>query len=247
MMKMSLLTGAVAVLGLTFGLAAVGDVPEMEAAYTEKPVVIDGVLDDPVWQSAAVYRMDVPSVVNPDYGIADSGEVRLAWDDDYLYVAVSVRDRDLYATAESDQVMHFLFGDLAEIFIKPVNETYYWELYMTPAGKKSSLLLPGKGILFGEFKSTPQMPGMVVGARYEGTLNEWQDVDTGWSGEMAIPIADLERFGAEFAPGEDWRVLVARYNYSRYQPDGIEYSTAPKLSAINYHLLEEYAKLKLVK
>jgi hypothetical protein len=71
-------------------------------------------------------------------------------------------------------------------------------------------------------------------------------VDKGWRAEMAMPLKDLRAYGAEFTPGANWKILVGRYNYSRYL-DAIELSMTPQLSKTNYHLYEEYADLEIVR
>ena len=81
-----------------------------------------------------------------------------------------------------------------------------------------------------------------------GTLNNWQDRDRCWTAEMAMSIKDLTARGERFGPDGDWRILVARYNYSYHlAKKGPELSSSPRLSTANYHLLDEYAVLKLAK
>ena len=87
---------------------------------------------------------------------------------------------------------------------------------------------------------------MIVAANCNGTINDWTDKDTGWTAEMAMPIKDLTANGDTFDAGADWLILIGRYNYSRY----IEYpelSMSPQISQTNFHLLEDYGVLRLVK
>lgn len=219
---------------------------DMTAKYTPEAIKIDGVLDDAAWQTASVYKLERP-VAAAGKIVAGEGYARLAWDDKYFYVGVEFQDEDIYAMGERDQMMHWQFGDLAEVFIKPETDTYYWELYCTPKGKKSSFISPGHAFVIADFMNVPQIEGMKTAATIQGTVNQWQDKDNVWYGEFAIPIQELEQYGAKFAPGELWRVLIARYNYSRYHYDVIEYSTAPQLSRIDYHLINEYANLRIEK
>jgi len=47
---------------------------------------------------------------------------------------------------------------------------------------------------------------------------------------------------------ETWRVLVARYNYSFHLKSyGTERSSAPQLPWIDFHLISNYATLKIEK
>jgi len=78
----------------------------------------------------------------------------------------------------------------------------------------------------------------------KGTLNDWKDKDKGWTAEMAVPIADLTRFGDVFGGESKWRILISRYNYSRYLSN-VELTSLPCLSKTDFHLIEEYAVLIL--
>ncbi|MDY6913307.1 MAG: carbohydrate-binding family 9-like protein [Planctomycetota bacterium] len=219
----------------------------MVAGYTDTPVKVDGKLDDPAWEKAVVYKMNLPA----DHAakgrkLQAGGEVRLAWDDRYFYVAVVFQDYDIVAEGDADQLHHYRLGDLCELFLKPNDQTWYWELYVTPRGKKSSFWFPGRGR--GLPSCFKYKCGLKVAARCDGTLNDWRDKDKGWTGEMAMPISNLTARGEKFGPDADWRILVARYNYDRYSAyGGPELSATSPLSIASYHLLEEYAILKLQK
>ena len=215
----------------------------LEASYTNHPVVLDGGLDDPVWKVATPYPM---SISRDKVGcVTEPGELRLAWDDKNLYIGVLFSDSDLVAEGDSDQLMHWQLGDVCELFLKPEAQTWYWELYVTPHGRKSSYLFPGRGRI-GLPGGLEYQCGMQVAGKYRGTLNDWTDQDEGWSAELVMPIADLTARGEEFGPDAEWRIMVGRYNYSRYLSRP-ELTMVPQLSITNFHTLEEYAVLKLVR
>lgn len=220
----------------------------MVAKYTSTPIQLDGRLDDPAWKDACVYQLSLSEdKVAEDQSLQNPGEVRLAWDDQYFYVGAKFFDTDIVAEGKKDQEHHYVKGDLCELFLKSDSFTWYWELYGTPANKKTSFWFPGWGRI-----GLPSMEdyrcGLKVAARVEGTLNNWRDKDEYWVVEMAMPIKDLIAEGGSFGPESDWRILVARYNYSRYLDNqGPELSMTPQLSKTNYHLIKEYARLKLQK
>ena len=221
--------------------------PVMTARFTAVPVQIDGVLDDAAWKNAVVYplQLSAADVEVEGKALEEAGEVRIAWDDTFFYLGVKFTDSDIVAEGQEDQLHHYLMGDLAELFLKPANQTWYWEMYVTPMGKKTTLWFPGRGRL--GLKSSEDNPGgLRVAAQSQGSCNQWEDRDTSWTGEMAVPLADLTRGGQPFGVGAQWTILVSRYNYSRYLP-WKELSMTPQLSKTNYHLLEDYAILNLVK
>jgi hypothetical protein len=221
----------------------------LEASYTTAPIVLDGRLDDPVWKTAKRYPMEIPGdQTSQRKHLEENAHVQLAWDDQNLYVGIRLIDSDIVAEGDRDQTLHFETGDVAEVFLRPVRRTYYWELYATPHGKRSSYLIPGQGRVGLPSNFNYKMKGGVA-STLDGTLNNWHDRDEGWSTELKIPIAELERYGDKFASPSAWTLLVARYNYSRYLTEGRgpELSSCPVLPATNFHYLKGYAELRLVK
>lgn len=240
----------------TFKAAKPASKTEIKAVYTSKPVKIDGSLDEKAWADAPSYKLAIPkkTYANQPECIKqkvsadklESGEYKLLWDKDYLYVGINFTDSDVHAYGKENEMHHYGQGDVAEVFLKPESDTYYWELYATPAGRKTSFFIPGRGCLMGPALTLCPINTKVV-AKVQGTLNKWQDKDRGWTAEMAIPRKELEQFGAKFNPDAKWRIFLARYNYSRYLPLK-ELSSCPRQAATpNFHLLEEYGTLKLVK
>jgi hypothetical protein len=226
--------------------SAAAPLPVMVAKYTPTPIKLDGSLDDPAWKNACVYTMYLPADVK-EKCLAENGEVRLAWDDQYLYIGVKYYDSDIIAEGRQDQLMHFELGDLCEVFVKNDHFTWYWELYGTPLGYKTNLFFPGSGHC-GLPSAKNYKCGLKVAAQVKGTVNNWKDKDDYFTVELAMPIKDLTALGGSFGPGEPWRILVARYNYSRYiDMRGPELSSSPKLAETNYHLLKGYARLCLEK
>ncbi len=136
-------------------------------------------------------------------------------------------------------------GDLVELFLKPEDYTWYWELYATPTSKKTSFWYPGRGRV-GLESGFQYECGLQVAAENNGTVNKWEDRDRYWTAEMAMPIRDLTSRGETFRPGSKWWILIGRYNYSRYLPRR-EFSMFPQLSQTDFHLCEEYGILELVK
>lgn len=218
----------------------------LKAIYTPKPIKIDGVLDDEVWSNVATYRLCLGlDQAGNGKTLAEPGDVWLAWDETYFYVAIKFYDSDIVAEGKEDQLHHYQMGDVVELFLKPEDYTWYWELYATPISKKTSFWFPGRGRL-GLDSGFRYQCGLQVAAQNNGTVNNWEDRDCYWTAEIAMPVRDLTSRGETFCPGSNWRILIARYNYTRYLA-WKEFSMFPQLSRTNYHLYEEYGILELVK
>lgn len=216
------------------------------AFYSEQTVNVDGLLDEPIWTKAKAYPLHL-SKDKTDAGeeLIEAGEVRFAWDDNFFYLASTFYDSDIVAEGKEDQLHHYRYGDLCEMFLKPADENYYWELYVTPAGNKTSFFFPSRGYLglpscFEDYRSD-----LKVAAKCNGTLNSWQDKDNSWTAEMAMPVKDLQAYGAKFSPQANWKILIGRYNYSVHL-ENVELSMTPQISQTSFHLYEQYADLKLL-
>lgn len=213
-----------------------------KAVYTPNSVCVDGKLNDLIWQDAQPYPLSLSMDKANSQVLHEKGYVKFAWNETHFYLAASFMDSDLVAQGQKDEMHHYRYGDLCELFLKPIDQSYYWELYVTPKGKKSSFFWPSRGYLGLPDCLEKYTSGLKVSAHCDGTLNNWQDKDTGWTMEMAMPVKDLEAFGYEFGPGHNWTIFVSRYNYSRYLSNK-ELSMFPQLSQTSYHLYEEYGIL----
>ena len=216
------------------------------ARYTDTPVTVDGKLDEPCWQQAIVYPMargkDRETL---NVKIREGGEVMVCWDTTNLYVGTKFYDSDVVAEGTEDQLHQYGMGDVVELFLKPEQSPWYWELYATPTAKKTAFFYPSRGRL-GLPSGFKYSSGLKVGAQVEGTLNNWKDRDAYWTAEMAMPLADLTANGDKFEPGVPWRIFVGRYNYSFYL-SALEYTMVPQLPFSNYHYISGYGWLDIVK
>lgn len=219
--------------------------PELNAIAAPQAMNLDGVLDEPVWHDAVAYPFDL-SRDRTERGdtLREAGTVQLAYDDDYLYVAFHLTDSDVVQESDADQQHHYQTGDVAELFLKPDGATWYWEMYVTPNAKRTAFFFPGSGRVGLPSCFQPHLPGLRVAAQSQGTLNDWHDHDTGWTAEMAVPLAELAEQGVPLTPEHPWRIFIGRYNFSRYL-DGPELSMHPALSTTGFHLTSEYARLVL--
>jgi len=213
------------------------------------PIQVDGRLGKLSWKQAEPVALDIPRDLRQQgQTLEESGQARLLWDDQFLYVAFDFMDSDVVALGTEDDQEHHQLGDVAEVFLKPAEQTWYWEFHVSPAGLVSTYWHAGRG-RFGLLVDVHVRPRFIqAAAQVQGTLNNDRDRDQGWTAEMAIPWSKLDRLGERADPKKNWTVLIARYNYTRYRvgATGPELSSAPVLPTPNYHLIEEYAPLKLV-
>lgn len=153
------------------------------AARADTPVVIDGVLDEPVWSRALALDL-VESLGGEPLGLASS--VRFAWDDTALYAAAVFTDEDVWSD----------FRDHDDALWK--QEAF--ELFVFGrgvAGRYLELQVSPRSVTFdASFARHRQGDEGYDGrwqaaARVDGDLDRRDRPDRGWTAELALPWDEL--------------------------------------------------------
>ncbi len=204
-------------------------------------IVIDGKLDEPAWDRAQL----VEDFRVPELGAKPLAPTmaRLLWDDRFLYVAVTMEDRDIYAAVKKHDGMTW-HDDVAEVFLKPSEHSnVYHEFHCTPLGTTLDLMIARRGA--GHFdRWWPWESGFQAKASVQGTVNEWRDRDKGWIVEMAIPLAAFKDAAPKVQLGDRWRFAVCRYNYSVHMPGGLERTSSAPLTKMDFHRYEDFDEIE---
>lgn len=216
----------------------------------DESAVVNGSPDQTAWTAAKATPLRLVAMSSERQRIGKvekKASVRFLHDSKNLYIAFSAEDEDLVDASQRDgQALHTL-SDVVEIFLKPVDEPWYWEIHLTPKGRVSTYWWPSRGYV-GLGSQPSVLPRFIKSStRVQGTINQSQDHDQGWTAFVTIPFAQLERSGPPRDPSSRWTILVTRYDYSRFRMKG----TGPELSATaalpepNFHLVNEYPRLQL--
>ena len=206
---------------------------------------IDGNISAKEWETAEEWAFSRLGERDAKLGdtLNEIGSVKMLHNDKYWYIAVDMEDSDVVAQGTEDQQHHYTMGDTIEVFLKPADDTYYWEMYGTPNELRTTFFYPSRSYLFVP-GSAKHVPDFEVKASVDGKMNDWQVTDKGWKIEFKFPIASFEKYGAKFASGNSWTFLIARQNYSRRLPLK-ELSTVPPIQIADFHLLDQYGKLEI--
>ena len=213
---------------------------EVECRRAGTAPVIDGKLDDPAWSNATVIDKFPAFWDRTDTG---PGTVaRLVWDDDALYFAATMTDKELRAhgTKRNDRLW---LGDVFELFFKPDAERpEYYEFQVNPRSVLLELAFPRRGFDFATLAARPPL-GMSAVAVVDGTLDRPGDLDRGWSVEGRIPWSVFAPSGGRPAPGAAWRFALCRYDYGPEGSDPVLMSSAP-LTQPSFHRYEDYGLIR---
>jgi hypothetical protein len=167
-------------------------------------VTVDGKLDEEAWKDAAAS--------GPMKAPASGGKMlpvtsfRLMWDDENLYVGYDAPDDHLHCThTKRDEPIYE--QDAVEVFLDPDGDgKNYYEFQVCPAGTIFDSFLPAYRKNQNEWNA-----GLQAKVVIDGTLNNKDDVDKGFTAEFAIPFKDLEN--APSSPpkvGDSWKANFFR-------------------------------------
>lgn len=210
---------------------------------TAGPITVDGKLDEPSWSMAPRSNAFV-DIVTGKPAWRDT-RVALLWNDDYLYFGYTVREPDVRATlTERDSLIYsendvelFIAGKDAyyELEMNALNTIYevFWiwkdalkpgSIYsgvpefdpkahrmMTLAGIGGHLHPRGERWGFMDW----DFPGLLHAIRVDGTPNKPDDVDKGWTVELAFRWKGMKWLadGRPLPPksGDVWRIDCSRF------------------------------------
>lgn len=186
---------------------------EIHISKATQKIIIDGILEEPDWQNAETagdFWMCYP-VDNKRVAPEIQTEVRLTYDDNYIYVgAICYGPNDYIIPSMKRDSRDFWSGDAFSVLFDPVNEaTNGFNFAANPAGVQVEMLISGRtGTRESSLSSSSGSSG--INTAWD---NKWfvevQTAADHWTVEMAIPFKTLR-----FEPGKTtWGV-----NFSRGEP-----------------------------
>ena len=200
--------------------------------------------DSPLWEKIPSYNF-LRNVIEPRHINlipAEKSCVRYLCDPENLFVRIDAQDQDVTSCANANNQFHYKMGDVVEVFIKPNDHNYYWEVYGTPNDFFSCFYYKSRGMIPLPSSFAPGKVKIGLINKINGTLNEHDDRDKGWQVIIVIPRSELEKNGCSFSAPRRWSLLSARYNYSRYL-DYHEKSAYPQVAG-GYHSTQHFADVE---
>jgi len=224
-------------------------IPHYTAYRVDEPLQIDGRLDEASWQIAPRTTRFV-DLIGGQPTIHDT-RAAILWDDVCLYVGVWVeeplvtaklteRDAPIYTDndievfiAGRDAYYEFeinALGTIYEVFFI-WEEVYERDGYSKISEFDRAKATPFNGVGFSNHPRGPRLgfwtwdfPGLKSAVYVDGTLNQNEDRDRGWTVELAFPwegmkwLAHGDRRSLPPREGDVWRINIFRFNQYKEAP-----------------------------
>ncbi len=215
-LKMKCLIIALGILSITgYSQSKKNIVPKTYVAgKTATPIVIDGDESDSSWSKADWTTLfeDIENDIKPKY----KTKVKILWDDTNFYILAKLEEPHVWANLKQRDTIIFYNNDF-EVFIDPDSDTFnYYELEINALNTAWDLFLTkpyredGMAVL-----NDWNIPNLKSAVKINGTLNNPNDKDEGWTLEMAIPWAAYKTsyFDKNVPADKFWRVNFSRVNW----------------------------------
>jgi hypothetical protein len=184
--------------------------------------IIDGRISEEEWKGA-VWSEDFVDITGGTEHPSLRTQVRMAWDDEYLFIAARMEEPHVQATLTGRDEVIWHDNDF-EVFIDPDGDTHeYYELEINAFGTVFDLFLVKPYRDGGPALHHWDIAGLKKAVGIDGTINDPSDRDTGWEVELAIPWSVLAECANRAAPpseGDVWRINFSRVEWKTVSEGG---------------------------
>jgi hypothetical protein len=215
-----------------------------ECVRATTPIKIDGKIDEKEWAKAPWTEdfVDIEGSLKPKPLYRT--RVKMLWDDDYLYIAAELEEPNVKATLTEHDSVIFHDNDF-EVFIKPLSDqTGYFEFEMNALNTGWDLYLNKPYREGGKADNSWDIDGLKTAVSVQGTLNNPNDSDKGWTIEIAYPWRGFasRQPVPKPVPGTEWRIDFSRVEWFPGKPREDNWVWSPQ-GVINMHVPDRWGYL----
>ena len=189
--------------------------------------IVDGKLEDAVWQNAAQLELkwrfnpaNAPALIPLTPTLRTT--VRLLWDKQHLYVGFQCEDPDVWSVY-TQRDAYVWEGEAVEVYLDPTGRGQnYKEIDLNPLGALIDLkIAEAKDGNPGDVEQALRWnaSGLRWATFVNGTVNERNDRDTGWTAELAIPLKEILPIDEQVYVGDLWRAQFYRIERPKESTD----------------------------
>ncbi len=190
------------------------------------PVNMDGLLNEADWKYAPWSDDfgDIKGSLKPVPVFRT--RVKMLWDSNFLYIAAELEEPHVWATLTERESVIFYDNDF-EVFIDPDGDTHHYVEYeMNALNTQWDLMLlkPYRDdTIHNVAIDNWNYNGIKSAVHVNGTINNPEDTDIGWTLEIAIPLdalTELSSTGKIPGKGEQYRINFSRVEWTMDVVDG---------------------------
>ncbi|NSL89216.1 carbohydrate-binding family 9-like protein [Chitinophaga sp. Mgbs1] len=178
-------------------------------------ITIDGKLDEAAWQQVNWTNdfVDIEGSKRPQPPLQT--RVKMMWDQQYLYIAATLREPHIWATLRDHDAVIFHDNDF-EVFIDPDGDTHqYYEIEINAFNTVMDLFMNKPYRNGGTAMLNWDTKGLKTAVHVNGSINQPGDTDKEWTVEMAIPFQAFRYFNSPERPQDSsiWRINFSRVEW----------------------------------
>jgi hypothetical protein len=169
------------------------------------------------------------------------GNVCVGWSDSSLFVCAELNDNDIFNPTVELNEPAYQHGDVFEIFLRPPEQTSYFEFHVTPQNQKLQLRIPSPEAFHSWERESGLPREWLIANRVIETRVQVRPEERKWWVLAAIPfdmIAEVKHPRA----GSQWLFSFSRYDYTRGQASPVLSSTSPH-QELGFHRQHEWGTL----
>jgi Carbohydrate family 9 binding domain-like len=225
--------------------------PLVERRYVvrkaSKAPKIDGKGDD--WQGVPSAGLMVNTMTGDPVPL--TSEVKLQWDDKFLYAFFDMKDNDVWGELKNRDDKLWT-QEAVEIFVDANGDgRSYIELQVSPRGTIFDTYLPEyrkyEDAIDPKKKPFSWNSSWKVAVSVDGTMDNRDDLDRGWSVEIALPLADVNgmlKDGKTVVPpvyGSSWRMNFFRLDQSKDGKQDAQAWSPPMVG--DFHKMDRFGEV----
>lgn len=231
-------------------LKPLAPLPQYICNYTDQQIIIDGMPDEKVWQTAPFTERFINMVDGKEMKYMT--RAKMLWDDTNLYVSFIIEEEDIRGILTGRDTFVWYDNDI-EIFFDPDgNSQDYLEYEMNALNTVYDI--HWNKVLWRDSAAVWDIgwnfTGLLNAVQYQGTLNNPQDIDKSWTVELAFPWISFVQYANMPLPpkvGDKWRIDFYRAEYTdRRNKDCTHYSWSVH-GKVNMHMPERFGVVTFVK
>ncbi len=215
------------------------DIPEYRVERAPGKIIIDGILDEAGWASAKpAGDFKFPWLTE---GEEEQTEVKMLWDDTFLYVSYKCGDKHIWADHYDTNSQTFK-DDCVEMFWNPNPEA--GNMYnMFEINCLGNLLSVYNNLERSIHESASRIMVPHIAQTIQGTVNFDDDIDSGWIIEMAVRFSDYPELSKRDVPlpGDIWRVGLNRCG-GKTNPQHSQWSPS-QTPRPNFHVPNDFGRV----